>query len=313
VLGPLYHTGPFGTTVSGVMSTGRVVVMETFDAARALDLIERHRVNAVWAVPAQMQRMARVEGVERHDLSSIESLYHSGAVCPPWLKRAWIDLVGADHVYEGFGSTEAVGMLVIRGDEWLQHPGSVGRPDNTDVRICDEAGADVPTGSVGEIFMRWRSGAPLGLPDSYTYWGSPRAKATPDGFVSVGDLGRFDGDGYLYIADRRVDMIVTGGVNVYPAEIEVVLSEHPAVKDVAVVGVPDTDWGRRVHAILEVGEDVARQELVQELDQHCRARLARPKVPKTYEFSELPRNDAGKIRRSVLVEERAGNPRKSIL
>jgi bile acid-coenzyme A ligase len=245
--------------------------------------------------------MAREPGVDRVDFSSVETLYHSGAACPPWLKRRWIELVGAEHVYEGFGSTESVGSLMIRGDEWLEHPGSVGKPQVTDVSIRDEDGREVPTGEVGEIFMRWNGR--VGRTGGYRYWGSAPARSDDEGYVSVGDLAWRDDDGYVYIADRRVDMIVTGGVNVFPAEVEVALSERPEVRDVAVVGVPDDEWGRRVHAIVETDEDPTA--LLPLLVEHCRARMAPPKRPKSYEFvAGLPRNDAGKIRRRDLAAER---------
>jgi bile acid-coenzyme A ligase len=304
VLGPTYHTGPFGTLFGGLVEGSLVVLMERFDGAHALELIERHRVNRFFSVPTQLLRMARVEDFDRYDLTSLETVYHSGAVCPPWLKRLWIERVGAEHVFEGFGSTETVGALAIRGDEWLKHPGSVGRPVISDVSIRDTDGHECPVGEVGEIFMRFR------LPEirpterrvGFEYWGSPAAKLDDEGFVSVGDLGWSDHDGYVFVADRRVDMIITGGVNVYPAEVEAVLTEHPDVADVAVIGIADPEWGRRVHAIVEARPGCNAADLVATLDVHCRARMAAPKVPKSYELvPRLPRDDNGKIRRSALV------------
>jgi bile acid-coenzyme A ligase len=152
---------------------------------------------------------------------------------------------------------------------------------------------------VGEIFMR-----PHGAGPTYAYIGSPPAKGTPDGFTSVGDLGWVDAEGYLFLADRRVDLIITGGANVYPAEVEAALTEHPSVGDVAVIGVPDEDWGKRVHAVIQP-RDPGDPPTVAALDAHCRERLASYKIPKSYEFvAQLPRDDAGKLRRSGLVAER---------
>lgn len=309
VFGPLYHTLSYGTVFSTIFDRGRVVLLARFDETRILDAIERHRVQVLATVPAHLRRLADREDIANRDLSSIVSLYHSGAPCPEWLKRRWLDLVGPTNLYEGFGSTEATGMLVIRGDEWLDHPGSVGRCELTDVVIRDEFGNEVNDGEVGEIYMRWRADAgyhPPGTRETYRYWGAPPARSTPDGFISVGDLGWLE-DGYLYVADRRVDMIITGGVNVYPAEVEAVLSEHEGVRDVVVIGVPDQEWGRRVHAIVEPACQAAcLEQLASELDAFSRTRLSAVKVPKSYELvTSMPRNDIGKIRRSELVAERA--------
>jgi bile acid-coenzyme A ligase len=304
ILGPTYHTGPFGTLFGGLTEGTLVVLMERFNATRALELIETHRVNRLFSVPAQLLRMARVGDFDRYDLSSLETVYHSGAVCPPWLKRRWIERVGAKHVFEGFGSTETVGALAIRGDEWLEHPGSVGRPVISDVSIRDAGGQECSTSEVGEIFMRFRrpEARPTEPHVGFEYWGSPPAKTDDQGFVSVGDLGWRDDDGYVFVADRRVDMIITGGVNVYPAEVEAVLTEHPDVADVAVIGIEDSEWGRRVHAIVEPRSGCNTADLVATLDEHCRARMAAPKVPKSYDLvTALPRDDNGKIRRSTLV------------
>jgi bile acid-coenzyme A ligase len=303
VPGPLYHNSPFGWSHMGLFDGHTLVLMERFDAARAVDLIERHRVNFVVLVPTMMRRIAQLPDIQSRDLSSIQGIMHTAAPCPPWVKRAWIDLIGGERVFEGFGAAEAVGVATIRGDEWLLHPGSVGTPKGCDLRILDERGDDVPSGEMGEIFMRpHRAGA------TYEYIGSPAAKSTPDGYMSVGDMGWVDAEGYLFLADRRVDLIITGGANVYPAEVEAALTEHAAVADVAVIGVPDDDFGKRVHAIIQP-RDPAHPPAASEMDVHCRERLASYKVPKQYEFLDLlPRDDAGKLRRSALAAERAEGP-----
>lgn len=315
VFGPLYHTLSYGTVFSTLFDRGCVVLMARFDAAIALDAIERFRVAALATVPAHLLRMARAFDECPRDLSSLESVYHSGAVCAPWLKRRWIELVGPTKLYEGFGSTEAVGMLVIRGDEWLEHAGSVGRGVITDVSILDEQGEELRRGEVGEIFLRWKQGAGYtSTPgeESYCYWGAESARTSEDGFVSVGDLGWLDDDGYLFVADRRLDMIISGGANVFPAEVESALSEHPEVGDVVVVGVPDEEWGKRVHAIVQPRDPEALSRstdaLAGALDRHCRDRLSSFKAPKTYEFVRaLPRTEVGKIRRSQLAAARSEN------
>ncbi len=178
---------------------------------RVVDAIERHKVNFGFLAPTMMQRIVRLPDVQERDFSSVEAFFHTAAPCPPWLKRAWIDLIGPEKLYEGFGATEAVGSCRIRGDEWLEHPGSLGRPVNCDLAILDEDWQPVPTGEVGEIFMRPHSEKP-----TYSYIGSDPARTTPDGFVSVGDMGWVDDEGYLFLADRRTDLIITGGANVYP-------------------------------------------------------------------------------------------------
>jgi bile acid-coenzyme A ligase len=300
VAGPLYHNSPFSWSHYGLFEDHTLILFERFDAARVVDAIERYRVNFGFLAPTMMRRIIQLPGVTERDFSSIESIFHTAAPCPPWLKRAWIELVGAEQLYEGFGATEAVGSCGIRGDEWLEHPGSVGRPRNCDLRILAEDGGECATGEVGEIFTR-----PWQPEPTYAYIGSSPAKSTADGFISVGDMGWVDAEGYLFLADRRTDLIISGGANVYPAEVEAALTEHPGVADVAVIGLPDDDWGKRVHAVVQLraGHDGLNESA---LSEHCRARLASYKAPKTWEFvDQLPRDEAGKLRRSALVAERA--------
>lgn len=297
VPGPLYHSFGFDWCYYGLLSQHTVVLLERFDAERAVSTIERHRVQYVGLVPTMMLRIAQLPGIGDRDLSSLDVVMHTAAACPPWVKRAWIDLVGGKTVIEGYGASEGYGNTVIDGDEWLTRPGSVGRPFSSELRILDETGSQVPPGVVGEVFMR-RSG------HSASYVGALPPATTGDGFTSVGDLGWVDEAGYLYLADRRVDLVITGGANVYPAEVEAVLTEHPSVRDVAVIGLPDDEWGQRVHAIIALSAEGAGPT-VEDLTAHCRARLATYKAPKSYEFVDrLPRDDGGKLRRSALVSER---------
>ena len=303
VAAPLYHAMPLFTSICGLFEGHSLVLMERFDPSRLIDLVERHRVNWIYLAPIMMKRIAAVPGIEQRDLSSLHAIASTAAPVPPWLKRRWIDLIGPERITEAYLMSEGVGCTMIRGDEWLVHPGSVGKPHLSEVRILNEAGGELSRGEVGEIFLRFDP--ELMPPPRYMYLGAPPATVTDDQFTCVGDMGWLDEDGYLYIAERRVDMIVTGGANVFAAEVEAALSEHREVADVAVVGVPDEEWGRRVHAIIQP-RDVSMPPSISELNLLCRERLSAYKVPKTYEFvAELPRNDAGKIRRSALVEERA--------
>ena len=301
ITGALYHNSPFSWGHFGLFEDHTLVLMDRFDAAHAVDLIERYRVNFAFMAPTMMKRIVDLPDIQQRDFSSIQGIFQTAAPCPPWLKRAFMDLIGPEKLYESFGASEAVGTCSIRGDEWLEHPGSVGRPRNSELKILDENMNPVPTGEVGEIFMR-----PLNNDQpTYYYIGSPPAKSTPDGFVSVGDMGWVDEEGYVFLADRRVDLIITGGANVYPAEVEGPLSQHPEVADIVVIGVPDDDWGKRVHAILQP-RNLQSPPDVADLDAWARQYLSSYKVPKSYEFiDELPRDGAGKIRRSSLVAERA--------
>lgn len=300
VVGPLYHSAPWVGAYTGLFHGHTLVIMDRFDAAHAVDLIGRHRVEWIFCASTIMQRIANLPGIRGRDLSSLRAVASTAAPCPPWLKRAWFELIGPEKVYELYAMTEAIGATAIRGDEWLAHPGSVGRDTVSDIRLLDFAGNVAATGEVGEIYLRMKGPA---VP-THEYIGSPPAKTTPDGLTTMGDLGWLDGEGYLYIADRRVDLIITGGANVYPAEVEAALSGHPGVGDVVVIGVPDVEWGKRVHAIVQPA-DPAQPPTVAELDRHCRDRLAAYKVPKTYEFTDsFLRSEAGKVRRSTLVAER---------
>jgi bile acid-coenzyme A ligase len=248
-----------------------------------------------------MSRMLRAPGLASADLGSVRSMWHLAAPCAEWVKRGWIELLGASRVNELWAATELSGVTLINGEQWLEHPGSVGRGWNTEIRILDAKRQPLPTGEVGEVFSRFAGG-----PAQYRYLGVPALETVEGDFTSVGDLGYLDAEGYLYLADRRVDLIITGGANVVPAEVESVLTQHPAVRDAAVIGLKDDDLGRRVHAIVELvtGADTA---VLAELDQHMRKQLAGYKVPRSYEvMPALPRDEAGKIRRGQLRDERGG-------
>ena len=297
----LYHTNGFAT-MHNLLAGDELVVLERFDAALVVDLIERHRVTNITATPTMLQRIADLPDIDSRDLSSIVWVLQGAAVIPPSLVHRWIDLIGADRFFMAYGMTEGLGLAALRADEWLEHPGSVGRGfRDTEVRIIGPDGTDLPTGEVGEIYLR----SPMsGL---YGYVGDVAPlPVTDDGFASVGDLGRLDADGYLYIADRRVDMIVTGGANVYPAEVENALIEHPGVVDVVVIGLRDPEWGRRVHALIEP-LDPADPPGADDVIAFAKSRLAAYKAPKTVEVvASIPRSAATKVNRSALIEARGG-------
>ncbi len=299
--GPLYHNQAFLFTQVALFVGGSVVINEKFDAERTLAAIERHRPTLLNVVPTMMLRMLRAPGFQARDLGSIRRLWHLAAPCAEWLKRAWIERLGAARIHELWASTEITGITLIDGEEWLQRPGSVGRGFNTEIQILDAQRQPLPPREVGEIFTRiW------GGPPQYQYLGSAPLETLDSNFASVGDLGYLDEDGYLYLADRRVDLIISGGANVIPAEVEAVLLEHPDVRDAAVIGLKDEDLGRRVHALIEPA-DATSPPSTEALDRHLRQHLASYKVPRGYEMvAALPRDEAGKIRRGKLRDERGG-------
>jgi len=294
--GPLYHNGPFTSSFAGLNQGAHLVVMPRFDAEETLRWIERHKATWLYLVPTMMGRIWRLPDRVRYDVSSLRTVWHLAAPCPPWLKEAWIDWLGPDVIMELYAGTEAQAVTIITGAEWLSHRGSVGKVVIGEMAAFDTEGNLLPPGEVGEIFMR----GPEGAAASYSYRGA-EARTLPGGWESLGDIGSFDADGYLYLADRRADMILVGGSNVYPAEIEAALDEHPLVQSSAVIGMPDDDLGATIHAIVQPrpGLDEAM------LREHVRARLVTYKQPRTYEFVEGNiRDDAGKVRRTQLRDER---------
>jgi bile acid-coenzyme A ligase len=298
--GPLYHASAFLSCCSTILVGGLAVVMSRFDPEDALSLIETHRVQFVTFVPTMLQRIWRLgpELRARYDLSSLEGVASGAAKCPPWLMRAWIEWLGAEKMIDSYGASEGIGNTVITGPEWLEHPGSVGRPTGgRKLRVLDADGKELPPGEIGEVYIL----APGGRGSTYFYIGETKPRATRDGWESLGDMGYLDADGYLYLVDRRTDLIVTGGANVYPAEVEAALDAHPAVRSCAVIGLPDDDLGARVHAIVQCEGAVDADAL----RVHLRDRIDRYKIPRSFEFVGEPlRDDAGKLRRWQLREAR---------
>ncbi len=303
VPGPLYHNAPFQFSSLGLLYGNHVVILPKFDARSAVETVHRYRPTVMLLVPTMMSRMVRLpaEDREQFDLSSLTHVWHMAAPCPHWCKQAWIDWVGAEQVYELYAGTEAQAVTIIRGDEWVAHRGSVGRVTSGEMRVLDpETHQDLPVGEMGEVFMRSTGRAP-----TYAYVGA-EANRIADGWESLGDMGWFDAEGYLYLGDRKGDMILSGGANIYPAEIESALAEHPAVLSSAVIGLPDEDLGKLVHAVVQVDPAFGVGGINEdELRLFLSERVVRYKVPRTFEFTlDVVRDDAGKVRRSALVAER---------
>jgi len=292
---PLSHNTGMTTATIGLLMRQHLVLMPRFDAAEFLRLISAHRVDFIVAVPTIMQRLLPVYRADpdAYDLSSIRRLWHVGAPCPPAVKEAWIELLGPEAVWELYGGTELQALTFVSGTQWLAHRGSVGVVVVGEMKVLDDDGNECPPGVVGEIYMR---PAPGSAP-TYRYVGAT-AKSR-DGWDSLGDLGYFDSDGFLYLNDRRVDMFTVGGRNVYPAEIESALSAHPNVLSCLVVGVPDDDMGQVPHAIVQA-DGLDEADVIAFLSE----RIASYKMPRTVEFSDTPlRDDAGKARRSAVRDE----------
>lgn len=302
--GPLYHNAPFHCITMGLFVGATIVEMGRFDALRALQLIETHGVNWVTMVPTMMHRIWQLgpEVLSEFSLPSLRMMLHMAAPCAPWLKDAWIDWLGSERVWEYYGTTEGIGSTIISGTDWLAHRGSVGRVrDGYEMKILDDAGGELPAGEVGEVYFR-----PEGGPGStYHYLGSESKRVGE--WETMGDLGSVDEAGYLYLSDRRNDLIISGGANIYPAEVEAALDAHPAVQGSAAIGLPDEEWGARVHAIVQTVDGAAIDEA--ELLEFVAARLARFKLPRSIEFTREPlRDEAGKVRRAALRQARIAEP-----
>jgi bile acid-coenzyme A ligase len=295
--GPLYHNGPLIWSCLALLWGDHVVVLPRFDAEETLRMLAEHRADIVYLVPTMMKRIWRLpEDVrESYDLSALKVVWHLAEPCPEWLKQVWIDWLGPERIFELYGGTEGQANTIIRGDEWLKHRGSVGKQTAGEIKILDADGNEVPVGEMGEVWMRRTRDA-----ETYRYVGA-EPRRNDDGWESLGDMGRMDEDGYLYLGDRMQDMILSGGSNIYPAEVEAALQEHPGVRSCVVIGLPDEDLGNRVHAIVEADDDIDLDELRSFMGE----RLVRYKIPRTFELvRESLRDDAGKVRRAALRAER---------
>ncbi|KAF0174000.1 MAG: AMP-binding protein [Hyphomonadaceae bacterium] len=298
--GPLYHNGPFLWCMIALFKGCTVGLTTRFDAEETLSLIDRLRVDTVYMVPTMMRRIWALpeETRARYDVSSLKSLWHLAAPCPAWLKECFIEWLGAEVIWELYGGTEGQGSTTIQGTDWLTHRGSVGKPVPTcEMKIVGENGETLAPGEIGEVFLR-----PLEGPGtSYRYIGA-EAKIIDGGWESLGDMGWMDAEGFLYLTDRLSDMILSGGANIYPAEVEAALDAFPGVRSSAVIGLPDEDLGNRLHAIIDCPDGPPDEKA---LLAHLADRLVRYKIPRSLEYVAEPlRDDAGKVRRKDLREAR---------
>jgi fatty-acyl-CoA synthase/long-chain acyl-CoA synthetase len=288
--GPYYHSAPSFFTSLHVLAGATIVIQSKFDAQEALSLIERHKITTTFLPPVLLQRLCDLpaELFARYDTSSLRSIILGGAPCPYALKVRASERFG-ESLWEFYGATETAIVTLLRPEDQLRKPGSCGKiGPGQSIRLLDVAGKEVPVNAPGEMWSRndWLA----------EYYNKPQATAsnTRDGYFSVGDIAYRDSEGYYYICDRKIDMIISGGVNIYPAEIEAVLSAHPAVLDVAVIGVPDELWGEAVKAVVALRPGVAASSA--DLITFCSERLADYKKPRSIDFvAELPRNPAGKL------------------
>jgi long-chain acyl-CoA synthetase len=296
---PLYHSAPQASVAAALRLGCTAIVMERFDPEQWLALVERYRVTHCQMVPVMFSRLLRLpeEVRARYDVSSLECIVHAAAPCPVHVKQAMIDWLGP-VITEYYGATEANGFTFCTTAEWLAHPGTVGRPILGELLILDGAGNECPTGTDGTVWFRGAT--------AFEYFQDPAKTAesrSGDGAAStMGDIGHVDADGYLYLTDRQSYMIISGGVNIYPQETENVLSAHPAVQDVAVIGVPNDDLGEEVKAVVQLIDPAAASPgLAQDLISYCRDRLAHFKCPRTVDFvPELPRSETGKLYKRIL-------------
>jgi acyl-CoA synthetase (AMP-forming)/AMP-acid ligase II len=303
---PLYHSAPAAFALSCLQVGATVVVMERFDAETSLSLMEKYEATHSQWVPTMFVRILKLPEEKRlkYDLSSMKVMIHAAAPCPPDVKQQMIEWLGP-VLYEFWGGTETAIVTFITSQEWLEHRGSVGRGVTAKLHILDEEGSELPTGEPGVIFMEGGR--------QYSYFKDPEKTASSrsrNGWTNIGDMGYLDEDGYLYLTDRKSFMIISGGVNIYPQETEDALVMHPKVVDVAVIGVPNEEFGEEVKAVVQpVDMAEAGSELEQELIEYARGKVSHIKCPRTVDFmEELPRTPSGKLLKRLVAEEYREQP-----
>jgi acyl-CoA synthetase (AMP-forming)/AMP-acid ligase II len=305
---PMYHSAPLRYCMGAQRLGCTVVCMERFDPGAALALVEQHRVTHSQWVPTMFVRMLKLPEDERtgHDLSSLQMAVHAAAPCPTPVKEQMIDWWGP-VLHEYYAGTEGNGFVYCNSEQWLSHKGTVGQAILGQIHIVDEAtGEEVPTGQEGTVYFAPAPGAEEGR--AFEYHNDPGKtddSYLANGWSTLGDVGRLDEDGYLFLTDRKANMIISGGVNIYPQETENVLTMHPAVADVAVIGVPNDDFGEEVKAVVQPAEGTeADDDLARDLIAYCRDRLADVKCPRSVDFRrELPRHPTGKLYKRLLKDE----------
>ena len=295
---PLYHAAPLRFTMAVQRMGGTVIVMEHFDPAQFLQLVEQYKVTHTQVVPTMFVRMLKLDPSERTaDVSSLQAVIHAAAPCPVDTKRAMIEWWGP-KIFEYYAGTEGNGFVACNSEEWLAHPGTVGRALTGIVHIVDEeSGEEVPVGETGTVYFEGGS--------TFEYHNDPektKGSRLANGWSTLGDIGRLDEDGFLYLTDRKAYMIISGGVNIYPQEAENLLVTHPKVLDVAVFGVPNPDFGEEVKAVVQpMDMSAAGPELERELIEFCKEHLAGIKCPRSIDFeAELPRHPTGKLYKRLL-------------
>jgi long-chain acyl-CoA synthetase len=299
---PLYHAGPYAAAALASALEGAIVLRRKFDPVETLELIEDERIEQAYFVPTHFVRFLKLddETKKRFDLSSLRNVWHTGAPVAPDVKRQIIDWWGP-VLSEYYGASEGFGSgTFVSAEEWLRKPGTVGKPLPTcQVMILDEEGNELGTGEVGQVWFRSLIGV------DFEYSGAPEKTKSvhkEPGVYTYGDVGYLDEDGYLFLSDRKIDMIVSGGVNIYPAEIESVLITHPAIADVAAFGVPNEEFGEEVKVAVQLAPEVKRtEELEADLKQFARSKLAGYKNPRSWDFlEEFPRTPTGKLQKRLL-------------
>lgn len=296
LVGPLFHGAPHTAAFNGLFSGNTLIIPRNLCPCNILRLIKKYKVEYMQSVPIILNRITRIPTINKEDFVSLKAVCHTSGFCSDTLKQKLIDLLGGEKVYEIYSMTEIIGLTCIRGDEWLKHRGSIGLPiGNSKISIRNDEGIELLPYQLGEIYM-----TPPFQNFTTRYMNKSQLKVTIDGFRSVGDIGYVDNEGYLYFVDRRNDVVVTGGENVFVNEVETALLRHKDIVDVIVIGIPDDEWGRRIHSIIESKHIISEEELKTFLLQY----LTPYKIPKSFEFvTNLKRDNNGKLDRDKILKE----------